>query len=206
MIQRVLDLIANTPRLWNLLRWLAEAGYVEHHRAIARALAPHKPDHRRFLDFGCGTGQFTHDFPADRYVGMDLNQPYIAYAGAHRRGAFGVMDGTALALADHSFDGGLVLGVLHHLPDTLARGSISELSRVLKPGATLLVIEDVPPPTIWNLPGHLMHWLDRGDNIRTDADYRRLWTPLFRVKQDYAMRSGICDYRVYELERVATAA
>ena len=98
------------------------------------------------------------------------------------------------------FDGALVLGVLHHLPDAIAHGCISELSRVLRAGATLLVIEDVPPAW-WNLPGHVMHWVDRGEHIRNDADYRHLWTPLFQVKDSYAMLSGICHYRVYTLER-----
>jgi SAM-dependent methyltransferase len=94
-----------------------------------------------------------------------------------------------------------VLGVFHHLPDQLVRASIGELHRVLKPDATLLVMEDVPPPSIWNLPGHLMHWLDRGDHIRSDADYRALFTPHFDVRRSYHMRSGICDYGVYVLDR-----
>jgi len=91
--------------------------------------------------------------------------------------------------------------VIHHLPDAIVRGGVQELHRVLKPDATLLVIEDVPPPTIWNLPGHVMHWLDRGDHIRTDQDYRALFAPYFAVRRAYHMRSGICDYGVYVLER-----
>ena len=206
MLQTFLDTIARTPQLWNVLRWLAEAGYVQHHRAIRAVLQPDRDPDRHFLDFGCGTGQFAQDFPARHYVGIDPTRPYIAFAGSHRAGHFVVGDGTAVGLAAAQFDGALVLGVFHHLSDQLVRGCAQELSRLLKAGATLLVIEDVPPPTIWNIPGHIMHWLDRGDNIRTDADYRQLWTPYFTVQHDYGMRSGICDYRVYVLERVPERA
>ncbi len=206
MLQQFLDAVARTPRSWNALRWIAEAGYIEHHRAIRAALAPQTADDRRFLDFGCGTGQFAHDFPAERYIGFDLTRPYIDWAAANRRGAFSIMDGTAVALQPGTFDAGLVIGVFHHLPDDIARACVAELHRVLRPGARLLVIEDVPPPTRWNVPGHIMHWLDRGGNIRSAAAYRALWSPWFAVRRAYAMRSGICDYSVYVLDHVAGAA
>ena len=202
-MQQMLDRASRTPRLWNIARWVVEAGFHGEHAVIAQELAPFRDQERRFLDFGCGTGEFAADFPPERYLGMDLTLPYIAYAGATRPGSYSVMDGGALGLAAASFDAALVLGVFHHLPDQLVSASIAELHRVLKPGATLLVMEDVPPPNMWNLPGHLMHWLDRGDHIRSDADYRALFAPHFGVRRGYHMRSGICDYGVYVLERAA---
>jgi hypothetical protein len=48
-----------------------------------------------------------------------------------------------------------------------------------------------------------MHWLDRGGFIRSDADYRALLAPYFAVQRSSTMRSGICDYAVYVLERNA---
>lgn len=200
-MQNILDQVSRTPRLWNMLRWIVEAGFQGERAVIARELEPFRDAQRRFLDFGCGTGEFAADFPAAQYVGMDLTRPYIAYAGATRSGSFSVMDGSALGLESASFDAALVLGVIHHLPDQIVRAGVQELHRVLKPGGTLLVMEDVPPPTIWNIPGHMMHWLDRGDHIRTDADYRALFTPQFVVERSYHMRSGICDYGVYVLQR-----
>jgi hypothetical protein len=89
------------------------------------------------------------------------------------------------------------------MPDDLARATASELHRVLKPGATLLVMEDIPPPDGKNIPGHVMHWLDRGGFIRGDDDYRALLDPHFTLDRMYQMRSGICDYAVYVLERKA---
>lgn len=202
-MQRLLDRISQAPRLWNLLRWIAEAGFRGEHRVIARELQPWRDRQRRFLDWGCGTGQFAADFPPERYLGIDLTRPYVRHAAQTRPGRFGVMDGSCLGLADASFDAALVLGVLHHLPDAVVHASIAELHRVLRPAGIVLVIEDVPPPTIWNLPGHVMHWLDRGDHIRVDADYRALFAPYFAVRRAYHMRSGICDYGVYVLERQA---
>ena len=205
MLQQFLTSVSRVPALWNGLRWVAEAGYRRHYAAIDAALMPAGADGRRFLDFGCGTGQFAAHFPPDRYVGIDLTRPYIAYAAEHRPGRFSVMDGSALGLAGARFDGALVLGVFHHLPDELVRGSVEELHRVVKPGGTLLVIEDIPPPTPWNVPGHIMHWLDRGDHIRTDQDYRALFSPHFTVRESYTMRSGICDYGVYVLAHQSSA-
>ncbi|GAC1385501.1 MAG: class I SAM-dependent methyltransferase [Herpetosiphon sp.] len=202
MLQRMLDGLAATPTIWNALRWIAEGGYGNHYRAIREILQPFDDTVRRFLDFGCGTGNFAGAFPAERYVGLDPARGYISFAARSRRGAFGVMDGSAVGLQDSSFDGALVDGVFHHLPDDLVRQCAAELRRVLRPQSTLLVLEDVPPPTIWNVPGHLMHRLDRGDNIRSDAEYRSLWEAWFTVRQEYYMRSGICDYRVYVLEPI----
>ena len=203
MLQRFLTFVSRVPELWNVLRWIAEAGYRSHYVAIDRALRPFRPGTPRFIDLGCGTGQFARQFPPDRYVGIDPTWPYVEYAARHRKGSFTVMDGSRLGLADREFDGGLVLGVFHHLPDTVVTASMSELDRVLKPGATLLVIEDIPPPSLWNIPGHVMHWLDRGDYIRTDGDYRALFAPHFAVRSSYTMRSGICDYQVYVLAHQA---
>lgn len=198
MLQRFLTSISRVPQLWNVLRWIAEAGYRSHYAVIERELAPFR-DRRRFLDLGCGTGQFAPRFPSDRYVGIDPTAPYLTFAAQHRPGAYSQMDGTSLGLRSGTFGGALVLGVLHHLPDEMVSASVAELRRVLAADGRLLVIEDIPPPTLLNVPGHIMHWLDRGEHIRTDQDYRRLFAPHFDVERHYAMRSGICDYGVYVL-------
>lgn len=197
-----LDRLSESPRLWNNLRWLVEAGFVGERLAIARELRPWRGDTRRFLDFGCGTGEFAAEFPADRYVGIDPSTIYLRFAGQQRSGSYVASDGANLALANKSFDAALVLGVLHHLPDVIATAAMRELARVLKPGATALVIEDIPPPNGDNLPGHLMHWLDRGGHIRDEAAYRALFGAAFTLVRTYPMRSGICDYSVYVLQRV----
>jgi SAM-dependent methyltransferase len=202
MFEQALDRVSENPRAWNVLRRVVEAGFRGEKAVIARELQPWRDaGHREFLDFGCGTGEFAPCFPAMHYTGVDLAAHYIRYAGRHYPGRFGVTSGAAIGLAGARFDAALVLGVFHHMPDDLVRATVAELHRVLKPGATMLVMEDTPPPDPWNVAGHLMHWLDRGGFIRTDAEYRALLEPYFAVRRSYAMRSGICDYEVYVLER-----
>lgn len=202
MFQQTLDRISENPQIWNSLRWIVEAGFRGEKAVIASELAPWDGlGQRAFLDFGCGTGAFASDFPPAFYTGVDYAPHYIRFARRARAGQFAVASGVALGLGTASFDAALVLGVFHHMPDDIVRASVAELRRVLKPGGTLLVMEDVPPPDRWNIAGHLMHWIDRGGFIRSDADYRALLAPHFDLRRSYPMRSGICDYAVYVLER-----
>lgn len=200
-VERALDRLSATPRLWNALRWVVEAGFHGERLAIARELRPWHGDTRRFLDLGCGTGEFAGEFPAERYVGIDLSVNYLRWAAQHRSGSFLASSGETLALADRSFDAALVCGVLHHLPDAVAMGAMGELARVLRPGGVALVIEDVPPPAGENPGGQLMHALDRGGYIRGEAEYRAIFGAGFTIERVYLMRSGICDYAVYLLRR-----
>jgi SAM-dependent methyltransferase len=201
-IEQALDRMSAAPRLWNALRWVAEAGFHGEREVIARELRPWHGDARRFLDLGCGTGEFAGEFPAGRYVGIDPSRGYLRFAAGHRPGSFLASSGESLPFADGSFDAALVLGVIHHLPDTVARGATAELARVLRPGATALVMEDIAPPAGENPAGQLMHAIDRGGHIRSEAEYRQIFGPAFAVERAYTMRSGICDYAVYVLERL----
>lgn len=201
MFDLLLNRLSTTPELWNRLRWLVEAGFTGEHLAIARELRPWHGDHRRFLDLGCGTGEFAADFPAHRYIGVDPSLTYLRFAVRCRPGSYVATGGEALPFADQTFDAGLILGVLHHLPDATARLVMHEVYRVMRPGATILVMEDTPPPPGQNPLGHLMHALDRGGYIRHDADYQAMFGDGFDVVRRYPLRSGICDYAVYVLRR-----
>lgn len=206
MFQKILDRLSENPYAWNVLRRVVEDGFRGEKAVIARELRPwQNVGHRSFLDFGCGTGEFAPCFPAGHYTGVDLAAQYIRFAARTYQQPFAVMSGAALGLVGEHFDAGLVLGVFHHMSDDLVRATVAELHRALKPGATLLVMEDIPPPDRWNVAGHAMHWLDRGGFIRDDDAYRALLAPHFRVRRDYTMRSGICDYAVYVLERTHVA-
>jgi SAM-dependent methyltransferase len=204
ILEQVLDRLSESPQTWNILRRIVENNFRGEKAVIARELDPWRDTGRRmFLDFGCGTGEFAPCFPPDCYTGVDIAAHYLRFARRAYAGQFGVMSGAALGLASGYFDAALVIGVLHHMDDELARATAAELHRALKPGAKLLVMEDIPPPDAWNVAGHAMHWLDRGGFIRDDADYRALLAPHFEVQRSYTMRSGICDYAVYVLERAA---
>lgn len=203
MLEQTLDRVSQNPQTWNILRRAVENGFRGEKEVIARELDPWRDvGAREFLDFGCGTGEFAPSFPPAHYTGVDLASYYVRYAGQHYPGRFAVASGNAIGLSSGRFDAALVLGVFHHMPDDLVRITVTELHRVLKANATLLVMEDTPPPDPWNVAGHLMHWLDRGGYIRTNDEYRALLEPYFSVRRNYLMRSGICDYEVYVLDRV----
>lgn len=201
MFQQFLDTISENPQVWNILRRVVEDNFRGEKDVIARELAPWSDvGQREFLDFGCGTGEFAPCFPAAHYTGIDLARQYLTYANQTYDGRFVALSVDALPFAPAHFDAALILGVLHHLPDDVVRRAVAELHRVLKLGAVVLVMEDIPPPHVWNVAGHAMHWLDRGGFIRSDAEYRALFDD-FTVTRQYSMRSGICDYGVYVLRR-----
>jgi len=205
MLEQMLDRLSEAPQTWNILRRVVENGFRGEKEVIAQELDPWcDVGLREFLDFGCGTGEFAPCFPAEYYTGVDIAMHYIRFASRTYPGSFMVASGAALSLAARQFDAALVLGVFHHMPDDLARKTVAELHRVLKPGATLLVIEDIPPPAWWNIAGHIMHWLDRGGFIRSDANYQALLADGFGIVRSYPMRSGICDYQIYVLRRDTT--
>lgn len=206
MIHAMLDRLAAQPWLWGYLRWIVEDGFTGELETIERELSPRAGDGRRYLDFGCGTGEFARCFPADAYFGFDIARHYVQYAGKTRRRDFAVMDGAQLALGTARFDAALVCGVFHHMPDAAVRAAVVEIARVMRPNATFLVMEDIPSPRPWNIAGHMMHWLDRGDHIRTDADYRALLAPEFELVRNYPICSGICDLAVYVLRRAEVGA
>jgi SAM-dependent methyltransferase len=192
--------LAAMPRLWNMLRRLLEANLRGEKAAVRAELRSWQPGSGlRLLDFGCGTGEMTGLFPQQSYTGMDLSPIYVGYARRTYGARFQVMDGTALGYADGSFDEGLVAGVFHHLPDEAVRRMARELARVLKPGGRLLVMEDTPARDWWNLLGRLMHAVDQGGYIRDEHEYYPLFEECFALEKTYAMRSGVCDYRVLVL-------
>ncbi|HWQ13711.1 MAG TPA: class I SAM-dependent methyltransferase [Roseiflexaceae bacterium] len=201
IVQAALNRLSENPRLWVTLRAIAENGFRTEREIIARELVASDGTRTAYLDFGCGTGVSAEYFPPGTYTGFDIAHHYVRYASRQGRGRYAVMSGGALGFDTACFDGALVLGVFHHLPDELVRASVAELHRVLRPGARLLVMEDIPSPRPWNILGHTMHWLDRGDHIRTDADYRALLAPHFLIRRSYQVRSGICDLAVYVLDR-----
>lgn len=202
MVQQLLDSVARQPVIWNTFRAVAEFGFNADYALIEEVLQPLSGDPtRRFLDFGCGTGQFAPCFPADRYVGFDIAPHYVRYARRRHQRDVCVMNGGAVAFQDGSFDAALIMGVFHHLDDDTVVACVQELHRVLRPQSVVLMVEDIPAQNRWNLLGRAMHWLDRGDNIRSVSHYQRLLEPHFAIERSTTILSGICDLAVYVLKR-----
>jgi ubiquinone/menaquinone biosynthesis C-methylase UbiE len=88
----------------------------------------------KFIDLGCGSGVFTHLLQRAGYmcVGLDLSGKLIRLARRRYPGIEFVQgDIEHLPFADGSFDGALLSGVVHHLPDPAC--CAAETFRVLRP-------------------------------------------------------------------------
>jgi ArsR family transcriptional regulator len=124
--------------------------------ARARAAASLMPRGLVIGDLGCGAGWAAREFLglATRLVCIDRSQGMLAAAqkslGQRARGTlveYRVGELDALPLPDRSLDGAVAALVLHHLatPDA----ALGEALRVLKPGASLAVVELAPHDEAW---------------------------------------------------------
>ncbi|MBS0248046.1 MAG: class I SAM-dependent methyltransferase [Proteobacteria bacterium] len=109
--------------------------------AIVTRLGRFKPG-VRIADLGCGSGVFTallrrRGFDA---IGLDLS-PRLVRSARETYPDIDFREGDLehLPFADDSFDGVVLAGVLHHLPDWTA--CITEIKRILKPGGRFVAFD-----------------------------------------------------------------
>jgi len=88
----------------------------------------------RLLDVGCGSRPYESLFDVTQYVGVDV--PISGHPSQDKR-ADVFYDGRRLPFRDEAFDGVLCSEVLEHVFD--AGVFLAEISRVLKPGGSLLM-------------------------------------------------------------------
>ncbi len=134
----------------------------------------------KVLDFGCGAGDFSVCFPKNAYIGVDISGKNIEYASKKYDRKFMVADGRALPFSDGYFTKVLVVGVLHHLTLDDCNSVLAEIKRVLAPGAELLIMEDTKTDF---LPIKIIQHFDRGDFIRSTAEWREMLTKKFISKK-----------------------
>lgn len=159
---------AHAPRLWPLINrpvtgffdrrasgWddRTGAGSVEHLAPLAAAVLKVEKTPERILDIGCGTGAATlflaREFPRARVRGLDLSPAMISRATAkigldpEARVAFRQGDSSSLPWPDESFD----LITLVNMPIFFR-----EISRVLRPGGSVIVIATLGDRTPFSTP------------------------------------------------------
>lgn len=94
------------------------------------------------LDAGCGPGSMLHYF--SRYgevVGMDRYAPALAMASSHFSGPLVQGELLALPFVTGSFSLVVACEVLYHRSIEDVQGAVLELTRVLRPGGALLIID-----------------------------------------------------------------
>jgi SAM-dependent methyltransferase len=99
------------------------------------------------------------------------------------------------------FDKILTLGFLHHLDDSSVSSVLKEVKRILKPNGTLLLIEDAPIISKFNIIGKVILRNDIGSNIRTGPEYKAVLEKCFIVNNYYEVKSGFYIYSVFVLSQ-----
>ncbi len=193
--KRLVHGLAGRPILFDSLRFLLEGGFRGEKEVLRREGILEGVS---ILDLGCGTGALAGFFQSTHYVGVDLNGDYIRQAKKkHPDHLFLQMDGRHLTWKKPSFDVVIIGGVLHHLNDQDAASLLGEARRVLKPeGGRLVLWEDIPIHSRFNLIGRAVQWLDKGEHIRLERQYLELIRTSFRKTYFYPMATGVCNYLV----------
>lgn len=153
--------------------------------------------YKSVLDFGCGIGILAPLFSPKRYLGFDIDARAIAYAkNKYPEYSFQVSDATKLRL-HKKFDLIVVVGVLHHLNDREVRSALGIMKLLLASKGKAIIIEATPPIYRWNIFGHFLRTLDKGNYVRTIESYRSLVDGDLEIEKQYEKRGGVFDYGVF---------
>jgi trans-aconitate methyltransferase len=121
---------------------------------------------RRVLDVACGPGTNTHHFCSSQYLGIDINERYIADAKRRHGRDFVAADVRAHRTApEERFDFILVNSFLHHLNDQDVASMLAHLQTLLSEDGHIHILELVLPANR-SLARLLARW-DRGKFARS---------------------------------------
>lgn len=99
------------------------------------------------LDFGCGSGRFTHRFLSHGFnvTSVDISSQMIDFARkAEPNAHFVLLESPGhLPFRDQSYDFLFSCGVLEEIPEPLFQATVQELRRVIKPNGYILLCEKV---------------------------------------------------------------
>jgi len=109
-------------------------------RAVAEALGS-RPEGRRMLEIGCGTGHWTNFFSelGLEVFGVDLSLGMMRVAQSKRivRARFALADASSLPFPNGSFDVGCAITTLEFVSD--AQAVLEEFARCVRPGGRIVV-------------------------------------------------------------------
>ncbi len=167
------------PRLYNLLQDTV-GGNALRRKVIQSHVRAKAGD--KIIDIGCGPAQILPWLPDVQYLGLDINQNYIASAKRTHgnKGTFVVGDTKSLRHDSRFREADIVmaLGVLHHLDDEDATHCIRFAYDALKERGRLVCLDGCWIPDQGLFSRYVMSY-DRGRNIRTEQQYRELAGKVF---------------------------
>ena len=136
----------------------------------------------KVIDIGCGPGHIVRHLPAGiDYVGLDIDEPSIAYARARfgNKGRFDTRYFDAAAVDDLGpADVVMMNGVMHHIGDADLAATLACVKAALRPGGLLFTLDGCYAPG----QSRIDKWLldnDRGVHVRDAAGYRALLAGTF---------------------------
>ena len=148
-------------------------------KAIAQTvngLLTQLPPAHRILDVGCGPSSQLWRVGLHP-IGLDLSFSYSA-AFSHCGGPAVTGSAAALPFSDSSFDGVWSFGLLHHLPEGVARQAVSEMLRVCRPGGYMVIFDAVLPDPGWRRPiAYALRRVDRGKFMRREDEFKAILPP-----------------------------
>lgn len=147
---------------------------------------------RRVLDVGCGPGTNAPRFAGAEYIGVDINERYLAAARAKHKGRFIQADLQRVDLsALGTFDAILINSFLHHLADDAVGRILEHLRPLLDADGRVHVLELVLPERL--SLATMMARLDRGRYPRRLAAWRELLAAHFEpvVVEPYTFAAGL---------------
>jgi SAM-dependent methyltransferase len=172
-MRRLIERFLEHPAVYAL--W--QAPFVSQKFAPVERHLAHR-DVGRVLDVGCGPGTNAPRFAGADYVGVDINERYLAIARAKHRGRFIQADLQTAELSSlGTFDTILVNSFLHHLPDAAVTRILLQLHNRLGPGGSVHILELVLPER--RSLARMMARLDRGRYARPLAAWRDLFDAHF---------------------------
>lgn len=134
---------------------------------------------KKVLDFGCGTGSYSLLFDSDKYVGVDTDRGRIEYATKHyTEYTFRHIENDSLVNLGDNFDYIFIVSTLHHLSNKQIELLTKQFHKILKPNGCIIGMEPCffPGSTFNNW---FMKWIDRGEFIRSEKNYKSLFESLF---------------------------
>jgi ubiquinone/menaquinone biosynthesis C-methylase UbiE len=136
-------------RFWEKFTWFCNGG----ERRARSAVLEHLPDRPRLdlLDVAIGDGVYLDWLPKDwRIAGVDISRSQLDACrrraeAAGRDVRLAQCEAEALPLADRQFDAVLSIGAFNYFNDPA--GALREMARVARPGAPIVVSDEMPDLT-----------------------------------------------------------